>query len=130
RQPPSSTLFPYTTLFRSQHLLGSDASQPNHERDADAERKRNEEPPLPPARLRENAEGGPGVLEVHDVENRQQLDGIAQLHGVDDERFRRLIDDHDEEREPQPVARPARRRKPNLRDGAHVTSTFSPPPVH
>src|SRR2546422_3984522 len=36
RRPPRSTLFPYTTLFRSRgvRLLGADESRVRHERDA------------------------------------------------------------------------------------------------
>ena len=85
---------------RKDRLIRADPPQPDHQREADRERKQDEEPALPARRLRKNAEGGAGVFEIHDVEYRQQLDRVLHLHGADDQRLGRLINHDDEERQP------------------------------
>ena len=107
---------------REQRLIGADAPQPEHEHDADDQRQADEEPALPAGRLREDAERGAGVLQIDDVEERQQRDRVLHLHGADDQRLGRLVEQHDEERQPQPVAGAVRRREPDLRKriGAHA----------
>src|SRR5256885_10793120 len=55
RRPPRSTLFPYTTLFRSRHgAVGGD--DPQHD-----ERPRGEGVPVPPAHLRGPHPDRPGL---------------------------------------------------------------------
>ena len=100
---------------REQRLVGADAPQPDHQHEAHDQRQPDEEPALPAGRLREDAERGAGVLQVHDVENRQQRDRVLHLHGADHQCLGRLVEQHDEERQPQPVAGAARRREPDLR---------------
>src|SRR2546427_13288041 len=78
RRPPRSTLFPYTTLFRSQHHVGHQAR--NHHR--------REEP---------EARGGPGCEQERrgredlrgeeDVAERLEAERVALVEKVNDQRL-------------------------------------------
>src|SRR3989441_9097078 len=81
RRPPRSTLFPYTTLFRSVGRAGvARAGPPLGLRPGAASRARDSDQADPdPARARERHVSARGVLERRSEEHTSELESLAYL---------------------------------------------------
>src|SRR5687767_951017 len=56
----------------NQLLRGANLAQPQHEHDADDDREPDEKPALPAARVVQHAERGTAILQIDDIEKRQE----------------------------------------------------------
>src|SRR2546425_3835697 len=85
RRPPRSTLFPYTTLFRSQEpLIHAGAEERMHERHPrfiDHEQRRAAVEPLldPPKEIQQHRERDPVVQGERSEEHTSELQSLAYL---------------------------------------------------
>src|SRR2546429_6161319 len=80
RRPPRSTLFPYTTLFRSARVQGGQARRPLRERRARERRLRALERPGAHA-LHQQDGRAPGVRELRDLSRDRKSTRLNSSHG-------------------------------------------------
>jgi hypothetical protein len=79
--------------------------QPPDDRDADHGGEADEEPALPAACLRKQAECGALVVQARDVEEWSRWQDLVQRELIDDEPFGELVERDHECREPDPDER-------------------------